>query len=74
MGNVDLVVEAHKVVSEISRVRSDFHGKKISREYVSACIGLFNSSSRAISTAIQAERWNKAKVEPKRERKAKKAK
>jgi hypothetical protein len=57
---VDLVSEAHKVVKEISHIRTEFHGRKLSREYVSACIGLFNSSSRAIGTAIQAEKWKRS--------------
>ena len=59
MKKVNLVQEAHNVIGEIADARKKFHAGKIGSEQGKAAIGFFNATSRAINTAIQAERWEK---------------
>lgn len=62
MQNVDLVNESHKALQELSRARADFNSGKTTTERARQSIGFFNATSRAIGTAINAEKWNVNKI------------
>lgn len=61
MYNLNLVSEAHTSLSELSKVRRDFHTGKIDIEQAKQSIGFFNATSRALGVAINAEKWSKTK-------------
>ena len=65
MRKVNLVNEAHAVIAEISDARKKFRAGKIGSEQGKSEIGFFNATSRAINTAIQAERWQKQEAKSK---------
>lgn len=55
---INLVEESHKALIELSEIRNAFHSGKIGIDQAKSSIGFFNATSRAITTAISAERWS----------------
>lgn len=60
--DVNLVAEAHKVVTEISNVRTLFAQGKLGTDAAKTHVGLFNATSRAITTAVAAEKWKRQQL------------
>jgi len=65
MPRLNLVDEAHTALGELSKVRKDFNAGKVNIDQAKQHIGFFNATSRALGTAINVEKWYKAKPKPK---------
>lgn len=61
MKKLDLIDEAHKSLAEISLMRADFKNKRINVECAKTSVGIFNATSRALTIAINAEKWISSK-------------
>jgi hypothetical protein len=61
MSRLNLVDEAHRALKELSAARHSFQSGKMGSAIAGYSIGFFNATSRALTTAIWAERWYQQK-------------
>jgi len=61
MQRVNLVDEIHKATRELSALRKQFNDDKMDIEKAKQVIGFFNTTTRVINIAINAEKWYKIK-------------